>query len=83
MAVVGAILLIVGIITSLVGTIWFLTVAFQESIFWGLGCLFIPFVALIFLFTHWDTAGRPFLLQLAALAPLIFGQIILSQYSGV
>ena len=47
------------------GGIGFLLAAFQESLLWGLGCLLLSPVSLIFLILHWDEAGKPFLLQLA------------------
>lgn len=46
------ILLAVGFIISVVAGIWFLVVAFKQSVLWGLGCLFVPFVSLIFLIIH-------------------------------
>ena len=46
-------LLIIGMIVQLVGAIWFLYVAFNESISWGLVCLLVPFAGLVFLATHW------------------------------
>ena len=38
MEVVGMMLIVVGVIGSLIGGIWFLVVAFQESALWGLVC---------------------------------------------
>ncbi len=46
-----------------VGTIWFLIEAFSEGALWGLGCLLIPLVSLLFLVRHFDKAKVPFLLQ--------------------
>ena len=54
------ILWIVGSIVSLIGAIWFLIAAFRQSILWGLGCIFVPFVSLIFLIVHWRDAAKPF-----------------------
>jgi hypothetical protein len=64
MGALGMILLVVGGIISAIGGIWFIIVAFQESVLWGLGCLLIPFVSLIFLITHWRDASRPFWVSL-------------------
>lgn len=64
MEMLGLLLWVVGGIIGLVGGIWFLVVAFKESIWWGLGCLFVPFVGLIFLILHWSEAGKPFLVSL-------------------
>jgi hypothetical protein len=73
MEVIASILVVIGMLIAVVGGLWFLLVAFQESILWGLGCLFVPFVSLIFLVMHWDKAAKPFLVQLAGVVPLILG----------
>ncbi len=70
------ILMIVGYIISFVGGIWFLFEAFSESIWWGLGCLIVPFVSLIFLIMYWGRAGRPFLIQLAGFALVFIGALM-------
>ncbi len=77
MAILGLILFVVGLIVALVGGIWFLVVAFQESILWGLGCLLFSPVSLIFLIMHWDEAGKPFLVQLAGIVPMFAGMMIM------
>jgi len=56
--------------------LWFLVAAFRESIWWGLGCLFIPIVQLIFLIMHWQAAKKPFFLQLLGIALIIVAIII-------
>ena len=73
MQIVGMLLFAVGGITCLAGGIWFLVVAFQESILWGIGCLLVPFVALIFLFMHSDKALKPFLVQVVGSLPFGVG----------
>jgi hypothetical protein len=60
-----AVLAVLGYILAMVGGIWFLVVAFQESILWGLACMFIPFVGLVFLVMHFDRAAKPFFISLA------------------
>ncbi len=77
MEFVGMILMAVGGIVMLVGSIWFLVVAFQESLLWGLGSILVPFVSLIFLIMHWDKAGKPFLIQLAGVVPMIVGSFLM------
>jgi len=59
MEYVAMIVAVTGLFISLIGTIWFLIVAFSESILWGLGCLLIPFIPLIFLILHWREAAKP------------------------
>jgi hypothetical protein len=58
-------LLVVGIILSVVGGIWLLITAFQESVGWGVACLLLPIVTLIFVFLHWEESKKPFLISLA------------------
>jgi hypothetical protein len=77
MEVIGLILMVVGIIVAIIGGIWFLIVAFQESVLWGLGCLFFSPVSLIFLIMHWDEAGKPFLVQLAGVVPMFAGMMMM------
>jgi hypothetical protein len=77
MEALGMLLLVVGIAGSLVGGIWFLVVAFQESVLWGLGCLFCSVVSLIFLIMHWDKAYKPFLVQLVSAVPLIIASLLM------
>lgn len=59
------ILALLGFIIALVGSIWFLVVAFRAHIAWGVVCLLIPIASLIFLVTHWGKAWRPFFMQIA------------------
>jgi len=71
----------------LIGRIWFLVESFRASIWWGLGVLFVPFIDLIFLFTHWEEVSRPVFLQLLAillaLIPFLFEkpECVLKTYS--
>jgi hypothetical protein len=47
--------------------VWYAVVlvylAFRQSIFWGVGYLFIPLVGMIYIVLHWDDAGKPFLIS--------------------
>ena len=52
MEILGGILAILGVILAFIGNIWFLVAAFRVSIWWGLACLFLPFVSLFFLIVH-------------------------------
>lgn len=69
------ILSFIGAIMVLIGSIWFIIAAFSESVLWGIGCIIVPFVSLFFLFSHWDKAGKPFLIQLGGFALVIVGTI--------
>jgi len=76
MEILGILLMAAGGLVTLAGGLWFLMVAFEEGIGWGLGCLLVPFVSLIFLVTHWDEAGKPFLVQLAGMVPFVLGTLL-------
>jgi len=58
---VGPALFVLGLVVSLAGGAMVVWVAFRESVLWGLGCIFVPFVYLIFAITHWDEAKKGFL----------------------
>jgi hypothetical protein len=60
MAALGTVLMVIGIIIAVIGGMWILVLAFQESVAWGLGCLLVPFVSLIFVIMYWDSAAKAF-----------------------
>ena len=64
-----------------IGWLGLLVAAFRESIWWGLACLFIPIVQLIFLIIHWREARKPFFLQLLALVLFIVAILVSPQGS--
>lgn len=66
-------LFILGIAACVVGGLWLLITAFQESVGWGVACLLLPIVSLIFVFLHWEDAKKPFLIGLAGNLLLIAG----------
>ena len=71
----------VGFVVFLVGGFWFLIATFRVGILWGLSCLLLPFMPLIFLFVHWKSASRPFIIQLLGIA-LIFSGTMLMDKNG-
>jgi hypothetical protein len=52
--------------------------AFREGILWGLGVIFLPFVALVYLILDWPTAKKPFFIWLWGVAFLLAGVFLLS-----
>jgi hypothetical protein len=73
---VGTFLTIFGVLTMAGGGIWFLFTAFSESALWGLGCIFVPFVSLIFLILHWEKAAQPFGVQILGIVLVVTGTMI-------
>jgi len=76
MEILGVGVFIIGIILSFVGGVGFIIATFRAGILWGLACMFLPFVSLIFLFVHWKLAEKPFYLSLLGCA-LVFGGAVL------
>jgi hypothetical protein len=76
MEILGVLLLFFGIAVAAVGGIWLLVVAFQESVLWGLGSLFIPLVGLAFVISHWDAAKRPFLVNIGGGLLIALGTVM-------
>jgi hypothetical protein len=60
MTILGCILLSIGCLTSLIGEVMFLAVAYKRSLWWFFGCLFIPFVELLFFFLNLKATVKPF-----------------------
>jgi MFS family permease len=78
--IVGGFLSFVGFILGTISGIVLLVFAFQQSVFWGLAYLFIPFAALVFVIMHWQICRKAFLasllgaiLALSGVGLLVFG----------
>jgi hypothetical protein len=63
-AMAGCFVFAMGLIGMAFTNLWLLVIAFRESVGWGLGSMFLPFVSWIFVILHWDDAKRPFLMHL-------------------
>ena len=50
----GIILIVIGMLICIVTGIMILIEAFKTSVLWGLGYLFVPFVALIFIIMNFQ-----------------------------
>jgi len=70
---VGTALALVGLIVYLVGWVMVIWIAFRESPWWGLGCFFVPLVALYFVITHWDDTKKGFLTTAAGVVLIVLG----------
>ena len=64
-----------GFLILLIGSIGFLIVAFKNSILWGLGCLLISPLSIIFLILYWNDAKNPFFLQLIGIFVVFLGSL--------
>jgi len=78
MEILATVVMIAGALVSIIGGIWFLVVAFQESVLWGLGCIFVPFVSLIFLIMNFGESWKPFVMSMAGSAVVVIGVLLLA-----
>lgn len=69
----AALIIIAAYAYLLIGVIMVLIEAFRESVLWGLACLFLPIVSIIFIVLNWQAAKRGVLLQVLGFALLIIG----------
>lgn len=76
MEILGMLLMGLGGITALVGSVWLLIEEFKTSIVWGLGCIFVPFVSLIWLVMHFDRGATPFFISLGGSLVCLLGVVL-------
>ena len=82
MEIAAIICFVIATLISLIYGFILLIRAFQAGILWGLGYIFVPFVALIFIIVHWDDAKSPFLKSLLCI-PFYIAAIVLMPNSGL
>lgn len=73
--------MIAGIILAIVSGIWLLVIAFKENVWWGFGCLLVPFVSLVFVVLNFKKTWLAFALNLVA-AGIILASVASSMPAG-
>jgi hypothetical protein len=79
MGTLGMVLIGIGAVIALVYGIILLVKAFQTSVWWGLGYIFVPFVSLIFVIAHWQVAKKPFLMSLISIPFIGLGMVLMPE----
>ncbi len=79
MGTLSMVLMGIGIVIGVVYGIILLVKAFQTSVWWGLGYIFVPFVSLIFVITHWQVAKKPFLMSLISIPFIILATVLMPE----
>ena len=82
MTILGGILALVASLGMLVFGIQILIKAFQQSLWWGLGYVLVPFVGLIYIVMFWDDTKKPFLYSLACVPVMVLGMVLSGAFSG-
>lgn len=80
MDVLGTGLIGFGLIIALVCGLWTLVLQFQTSILWGLACLLLPLVGLLWLVLYWEDGKRPLFVSLIGCAFMLVGLFILPEF---
>jgi len=75
-AILGTLIIWVGIALWLLGALAFLVAAFRENVLWGLAVFFLPVAALVFLVLHWPRAKNAFFLELWGLGVVMLGALV-------
>mgnify|MGYP000536510754 CR=1 FL=1 len=68
------ILVYLGLIVFVIGGLGTLIAAFKTSVWWGLGCILIAPVSLLFLIMNWGVAKNAFFLQLFGVGIMLVGK---------
>lgn len=66
-----------GILLSVIGSIWFYVEAFRQDVVWGFACLFIPFATLVFLFKYTERVLMPTGLSFLGIICLVAAQFMI------
>ncbi len=67
---------VVGLIIGTIGGIWLIIISFKTSLLWGLGCLFVPLVSLVFIIVHWREAKGAFALNVIGVFIVMAGAAV-------
>lgn len=69
----------IGLILCIVGGLWIVVNAFKKSIWWGLGSLIIPLVALIYAIMNFAENKIPLLIYVVGVVALIASGVFSGQ----
>ena len=75
---IALILILLGFLLSLIGGIWGLVLAFQDSALWGVLYLLVPFASLVFVIKKWGNPAvkKSFLLSLLGAGLAVLGTVL-------
>lgn len=66
-------LIIIGSLVNIVGSIWLIIKAFKTHIAWGVTSLLIPGALIVYCIKHWEQTKRPFFISHGALVVAFVG----------
>jgi hypothetical protein len=68
--------LCLGYALCFLGGLWIIVLAWQKGILWGLGCLLVPVIQLVYVALNWKQAKSAFFLLVAGLVALLVSAVI-------
>jgi hypothetical protein len=63
---------LIGIALAVAGYLWIIVLAFRAGLLWGLGCLFLPPVGLIYCILHVRETWKPLVVSGVGWAMMFF-----------
>lgn len=70
------VLIWLGYVLCFAGGLWIVVLAFRKGILWGVGCLFVPILQLIYVALYWKQAKAAFFLQVTGLSAFFVSAVI-------
>lgn len=67
---------LIGVGIFIIGGIAFLIAAFRTSFLWGVGCLFLSPISVLYLIFHWRDAKLPFFIQVVGIVMIVSGTFV-------
>ena len=69
-------LALIGALLAVIGNLWIVVLAFRTGLLWGLGCLFVPPLGLVYSALHFRETWKPLAVAIIGLAVFFanFGQ---------
>jgi hypothetical protein len=64
-----------GWIFAFLGGLWIIVLAWQRSVVWGLGCILVPVIQIIYVVLHWKESKEAFFMLLGGLALIVIARV--------
>jgi glucan phosphoethanolaminetransferase (alkaline phosphatase superfamily) len=73
-----------GILLTMIGSIWTTILAFTEHLGWGFACFFLPFAAFVFILVHWNKkrVRQSFWITILGLVAILSGSVIAASFGA-
>jgi len=72
----GSLIPLSGLAVCSIAYIWFIVVAFNKDVLWGLACLLMPVISPAFMIKYWDECKKPVLVSAIGAAICLIGSFL-------